>query len=161
MNRLIDPLHPLLVTSLRATRRAFWIVAAIVLPFGAFCLSAPAWSDEGTGTTVGVMAIGALCVGVGAFAIKMIAAHWDLDQAPPVRVLRERPGDIVWIYVQEIQAGAYGVQRRTFNIQLALRDGKTLTLAVKRKHRDELMALLTDALDDFAAEAGLAPALAG
>ena len=133
----------LIITSLRRTRRMFVIATLITIPTALFMLVAGPLGDESTGITVACIAIGAVFLATGVFLARMTWQHWDPHKAPLMRVLRERPGAIVWIYVEEISGQAAGVTvKRNFNIKIALADKKVHTLAVKPEHKERVLEIL-------------------
>lgn len=135
--------HPLILGAMRRTRRSFIITTALALPTGGFMVAAPAWSNEARNITIACAVIGAIFLVFGAYLAWMTARLWRPESSPLMRVLRERPGDIAWIYEQQVNSRAGGVTvARAYNIQIRLVDGKGHNLSVKGADRDEVMRLL-------------------
>jgi hypothetical protein len=135
--------HPLILQSLRRTRRAFVTAAVVSVPFGIFCLLGPLWSSEGRNLTIAVMVLGAISLATGVFASVMTARYWSPERSPLMDVLRDRATEIVWIYEQHIDSQAAGITvARTCNVQLQLVDGKGYALSVKPRDRDQMMEIL-------------------
>ncbi len=137
--------HPLILKSLRRTRRAFLVAALVTVPFGIFLLLTPWWSHEGRGLTIACTGLGVLCFAVGLFATRMTARYWNPEQSPLMHILRDRGREIVWIYEQQInsQAGAFTVAR-TYNLHLQLESGKGYTMSVAGPDRDQTLGLLAE-----------------
>ncbi len=137
--------HELIISSLRRTRRMYLIATAVTLPTALFMLILAPLSGESTGIVATSMAFGAVFLVTGVLLIRMLAAHWRPERAPLMNVLRDRPRDIVWIYVEEITSRAAGVAVRKYHtIKIALADNKLFTLAVKAADKDRVLAILAD-----------------
>lgn len=138
------PLPPLLAASIRSTRTMFVIAALGILAAVALSILAIVYDDTATrGMAIGLGVFAGVCGLLEVWAVYKVAQHWVPERAPVARILLDRPDDVVWIYVQEVQGQAYGVQMRKHNIKLALADGRTLlTLSVPHKRKDELLELL-------------------
>jgi hypothetical protein len=137
--------HPLLLESMRRTRRAFLTAAIVTLPFGVFCLLAPWWSSEGRGVTIACAALGALSFAVGLFAARMTARYWHPNRAPLMSVLRDHAAEIVWIYEQQVTSQAGGIAlARAHNFRLHLASGQCHTLSVAGRDREAMLSLLAE-----------------
>jgi len=135
--------HDLIIASLRRTRRMYLIATLVTIPTALLMLLAAPLSNESTGITVTSMAFGAVFMVFGILLVRMLVAHWRPANAPLMHVLRERPRDIVWVYVEEIASRAAGVTvKKTHNIKIALADNKLHTLAVKAADKDRVLAIL-------------------
>jgi len=135
--------HPLIIKSLRRMRRAYLLTAFITLPFGVFATCAPLWSSEGRGITLAVVGIGLLSAAVGAYMVWLTKRYWNPEKSPLMEVLRDRAGEIVWIYEQQINSQVAGATvSRAYNIHLQLESGKGYVLSVASPDRDSVLTLL-------------------
>ena len=134
---------PLILESVRRNRRQLIVAAAVTLPFGAFASCAPLWSSEGRGITIAATALGVGCVAVGAYLVWMIARLWTPEASPPVQLLRDRPHDIAWVYVEQMSSQAAGITvAKQYSVKIQLVDGKGINLQVAANRRDDLLELL-------------------
>ena len=137
--------HPLILKSLRRTRRSFLVASVVTLPFGAFCLLAPWWSSEGRGVTIACVVLGAISFAVGMFATRMTARYWRPERSPLMAVLRDHAAEIVWIYEQQVSSQAAGITvARAYNLRLQLESGKGYTMSVAGPDRDPVLSLLSE-----------------
>jgi len=136
-------LHPLIIDSLRRTRRAFLLVTFLALPMSIFMIAAPAWSSESHGTIVASVVIGAIFLVTGGYMAWMTARYWVPERSPLGQLLVQRPGDIVWIYVQEIRSHSGPIVARSYGIRICTAQ-KTLTMGVKARNKDAALGLLAE-----------------
>lgn len=66
-------------------------------------------------------------------------------RSPLVVALRDRPDDVVWLYIQDIKVMVSGVDApvRDCNVTAKLADGSTVAITVHKSKADPLMAALT------------------
>ncbi len=136
-------LHPLIIASLRRTRRAFLLVTFLALPLSIFMIAAPAWSSESHGTIVASVVIGAIFLLTGGYMAWMTARYWVPERSPLGQLLIERPGDILWIYVHEVRSHSGPIVARSYGIRLCTAR-KALQMGVKARNKDAVLALLAE-----------------
>ena len=137
--------HPLIIKSLRRTRRSFLTAAVVTVPFGIFLLACPWWSSEGRGITIAATGLGVLTFAIGLFTVWMTRRYWYPERSPLMEMLRDRAGEIVWIYEQQINSTAGGIAvARAYNIRLQLDSGKGYTLSVAGPDRDQVLTILAE-----------------
>ncbi len=139
----MDPTHPIILEALRRTKKTHITLFFFLLLFGGGLALAPWWSTENQAVTITCMVFGvvmALCsLEIGRQAI----LYWDPMTSPVMAILRDKPGEIVWIHVVQTntQSGGNTVQK-TYSVRMWT-DKKPYNLNVKAEQKDELLSVLS------------------
>ncbi len=124
-------------------RRCRIAIVGLVITGTTALMVAAAFLDPSatTGLIGGALAIAAL---PGFFAIKQFHIAFgmrDLDQAELAVILRERPGDVVWIYEHTMQTRGVALSRVS-TVMVGLADGRRLPINVGQVGADVAMVAL-------------------
>ncbi|MDB4932804.1 MAG: hypothetical protein JWM10_5288 [Myxococcaceae bacterium] len=133
----------LVSAALGRSRRAMVILAVVVFGLGGLCSLA---LDEHP--TTGAIVIVALVAGF--FAMLGVLLLWvgfvknSPQRSPLVVALRERPDDVVWIYLQDVAVDVSGIAApvQDANVIANLRDGSTVAITVQKSQAPALLAAL-------------------
>ena len=139
-----DQRTDLLYASIRRTRNISFSVGSVLLLFGTGMIIGGFVAEESAGTLVFLILFGALTMGFGGLVFWMGWRNRRPETSVIARQLTQKPGDICWIYIEQIQSGAYGakVGKGQLTIKLGLVTGKTLSLSVAHGNAEEIMELL-------------------
>jgi hypothetical protein len=85
----------LVVRSIRRTRNKLGLGFLVILAIGVGLVYGGVASEEGG---IGITIFGAFCVLLALFGAKIIWPNLRPSKAPLVRLLRERPENVAWIY---------------------------------------------------------------
>ena len=139
----MDPTHPIILEALRRTKKTCITLFFFLLLFGGGLALASGWSTENQAVTITCTVFGvvmALCsLAIGRQAI----LYWDPMTSPVMAILRDKPGEIVWIHVVQMntQSGGITVQK-TYSVRVWT-DKKPYNLNVKAEQKDELLSVLS------------------
>jgi hypothetical protein len=140
--------------ALGRSRRALVILAVVV--FGLGGLGSLALDEH---PTTGAVVLVALVAGF--FALLGVVLLWvgfvknSPQRSPLIVALRERPDDVVWIYLQDVTVDVSGIAApvRDANLIANLRDGSTVAITVQKAQAaalfDALAALAPGAATGF------------
>ena len=135
-----------LVAAVRRTRNQYSWMAVPVTGLGLGMLVGGTAAGEPMTTRVLCGVFGALFAAFGLAIGRLAYTMRNPERAPVVTLVKERPQEVAWIYVQQIDSQAAGVSvRKTHNVKVANVDGKTYTLAVASDQIEGLLTLLSQA----------------
>jgi hypothetical protein len=136
--------------AVRRGRNINLAIAITSLVLGAGMLAAAIWAPDSTfgPQNVGRLRIACAVVG-GVFTLVAIGmlvyarTMWRPENAPVARLITERPGDIRWIYVEEVNANLAGhTVRKTQAVKVGDAAGKLHTLMTKNADVERVLDLL-------------------
>lgn len=127
-------------TGVRKTRNTSILVAVLTLALGGGMVAgAIAGSDQ----RVALAVIGGIFLAVALFMLRWAGTMWDPRRAPVARLVGERPGEIRWIYVEQINSQVGGATvKKSHAVKVADAAGKLHTIMIPTKHLDPLLAQL-------------------
>ena len=141
----------LIHASVRKTRNTALLVAFITIAMGGGMVAA-AVAGASHGVAAGI--IGGLFLLLGAWMVRWAASLWNPARAPVTRLIAERPRDIQWIYVEQINSTLAGqTVKKTHSVKVVDERDKTHTLMVANRNLDAvvsgLRAVAPDALHGY------------
>src|SRR5260221_13367707 len=91
-----------------------------------------AFEGDSTGARVMTYALMAFFGGLAALFLWVALVKTSPDRSPLVVALRDRPGDVVWLYVQDVKVDVSGIDApvRDANVTARLADGSTVAITV-------------------------------
>jgi hypothetical protein len=136
--------------AVRRGRNITLAIAVCTLALGAGMTAGAIWAPDATFGTGNVhrIRIASAVVG-GIFTLVALGMLWYVrqlwrpEQAPVARLIAERPADIRWIYVEQIDANLAGrTVRKTRSVKVGDAAGKLHTLLTKNADVDPVLDLL-------------------
>jgi len=104
-----------------------------------------AYDGEGTtGSRIFLYAFAALFAGFAGVFLWVALVKSSPERSPLIVALRDRPDDVVWLYVTDIKVDVSGIEApvRDCNVTSRLADGSTVALTVHKSKADEVLAAL-------------------
>ena len=117
----------LVVRSIRRTRNKLGCGFLLCLGIGIGFIAGGIFSEE---AKAAMIILGAICVLLALVGAKIVWPNLDPENAPLVRLLRERPENIAWVY-SAVDPGSGGVWGRTMSVTVNDVDKQAYTFTVK------------------------------
>jgi hypothetical protein len=101
-------------------------------------------ADSTLGAKVMVYVMTGLFGSLAAALVWIALVKSDPDRSPLMAALRDRPSDVVWLYVQDVKVDVDGIDApvRDCNVTARLADGSTVAITVNKAKADGVMAAL-------------------
>ncbi len=126
--------------AVRRTRNTTLAAAILVLGVGGGMVAGAVAGDS---HRVALAIIGGLFVLLAAVMLRMVASLWNPARSPVARLLDERPADVRWIYVEQIDSRVGGVTvKKTHAVKVADAADKLHTLMIANRDLDTLLTSL-------------------
>lgn len=128
----------LVVRSVRRTRNKLGCGFLLCLGIGVAFAVAGIVSEE---AGIGIAIFGGFCVLLALVGAKIIWPNLKPESSPLMKLLREHPENIAWIYTA-VDPGSGGVWGKSMNVTVNDTDKKAHTFSVKAKELDGVMETL-------------------
>jgi len=123
---------------IRRTRNTSLATGILVLVMGGGMLAGAVF---GSSNRVALGVIGGLFFALALLMLRWAASMWDPRQAPVARLIGERPGDIRWIYVEQINSKVAGATvNQSHAVKVADANDKLHTIMVRNRDLERLLA---------------------
>jgi hypothetical protein len=125
--------------------RAMQLGLAVVMAVLSGVVTLALDANASTGGRILVYAFAALFGGLAALFVWVALVKSSPDRSPLMVALRERPDDVVWLYVTDVRVNVSGIDApvRDCNVTSRLADGSTIAITVKKERAEELLAALS------------------